>query len=70
MKPNRNFETFELNKNQMNEVKGGVPAEDYCRLLHDNYMANGHTWDEETKTGFAMGWAAAGCDAFYGDICF
>lgn len=43
MKPNRNFATFELNKNQMNEVKGGVPAEDYCRLLHDNYMANGHT---------------------------
>lgn len=44
--------------------------EEYCKVLHDNYMANGSKWSDSTKNGFAVGWTQAGCNTIYQDICF
>ena len=70
MKGLNKFEAFKLSKTQMNEVNGGINAEEYCNELHDNFMANGATWDSETKTAFASGWAKAECHNYHKDICF
>ena len=70
MKNLNEFKAFALSKGQMNAIAGGTSKEEYCKALHDNYMANGSKWSDSTKTGFAVGWTQAGCNTIYQDICF
>ena len=65
---NKMFEQFQLNKEQMNLIEGGISAEEYCETLHTIIKNNELTPSEED--GAAFGWRQAGCGNFYNDVVF
>lgn len=52
-----------LSKNEMKNVKGGIPAEEYCANLYDIYTHN--VLEGGALQGFVYGWQRANCSRFY-----
>ena len=71
MKNLANFDEFKLNKVQMNGLKGGISAKEYCKGLHDLYFSKeGNFSSEDEQQGFTYGWQNAECGKYYHDICY
>ena len=57
-----------LSKSEMKNVKGGIPAEEYCANLYNIYTHN--VLEGGALQGFVYGWQRANCSRFYKDITF
>lgn len=55
-----------LTKSQMKNVKGGIPAEEYCATLREIIQNN--ELSDGAKEGAGYGWNRAGCGRFYNDV--
>ncbi|MDO5665056.1 MAG: hypothetical protein Q4G63_07355 [Bacteroidia bacterium] len=66
---NKNFMlqgATKLSKSEMKNVKGGIPAAEYCatlrEIIHHNELSEG------AREGAGYGWNRAGCGRFYNDV--
>ena len=52
---NEMFEQFQLNKEQMNQIEGGVSKEEYCATLR--MIAENSSLSEGAQLGLNYGWS-------------